>query len=290
MSERMAVPRDYYRRLNAFQPTLDVEMLVPEMISRELLILTATLKKKISLGSMLTLFKKPYLLFRLPRFFWQLRNYRVLEQNQNGKLSSLRLYPCLSDVQPSQPVRNFYFYQDCWAAKQVFQEVPPFVVDVGSTVLLVGILSQFKACISVDIRPVEARLDGLESRTGSVLALPFDDDEVPCLTTMCVLEHIGLGRYGDTLDPDGTVKAVKEIKRVIKPGGIVVFSVPVGQELTEFNANRRFTYKQAKAFFEGWDLVDTCILSPFPQSIASEEELIEMRDPIACFCLRKPVQ
>ena len=63
---------------------------------------------------------------------------------------------------------------------------------------------------------MEARLEGLSAKSGSVLQLPFKADEVPCLTTMCVLEHIGLGRYGDPLDPLGTKKAVEEIKRVIK--------------------------------------------------------------------------
>src|ERR1035437_931822 len=123
-------------------------------------------------------------------------------------------------------------------------------VDVGSTVLLVGILSQFTRWHSVDIRPMQCELEGLECKDGSVLNLPYKDDEVPCLTTMCVLEHIGLGRYGDPINPTGTNDAASEIRRVVAPGGVVVYSVPVGlEEVLEFNANRRFTIQQALDLF-----------------------------------------
>jgi Caenorhabditis protein of unknown function, DUF268 len=225
---------------------------------------------------------------RVPRFVRDLKSYRSLEFTASGKLAPLRLYPCLSDHQAHQSVHGFYFYQDCWAARQVFIEKPEWGVDVGSTVLLVGILSQFAPWYSIDIRPLQCELDGLKSKAGSVLDLPFNDDEVPCLTTMCVLEHIGLGRYGDPLNPTGTYDAVQEIRRVIRPQGIVVFSVPVGvREILEFNANRRFSVAQALDFFNGWDLVDSCILTPSPKPLNSHR-VGELKDPIACFCFRKP--
>lgn len=243
----------------------------------------------VSLGALYGLVKHPRTFASLPRYAVELRRYRQLELAQVGHHSKLRLYPCLDDAHPSQAVNDFYFYQDCWAARQVFQERPPFLVDVGSTVLLVGILSQFAPCISVDIRPIEANLAGLSSKSGSVLQLPFADCEVPCLTTMCVLEHIGLGRYGDPLDPLGTEKAVAEIKRIIKPGGIVVYSVPVGPNMTEFNANRRYHLKEASELFFDWTIVDGCVLAPSPLPMVTQDQLANFKDPTACFCVRKPV-
>lgn len=227
-------------------------------------------------------------MMRVPRFVQQLREYRRMESELGLNASSIRLYPCLDDERESQPAHNYYFYQDCWAARQVFREEPSYIADVGSTVLLVGILSQYTKCFSVDIRPVDASLEGLNVLSGSVLSLPFKDNEVPCLTTMCVLEHIGLGRYGDPLSPTGTQDAVREIARVIKPNGIVVYSVPVGPDMLEFNANRRFQYQQAASLFNGWDMVDSCVLSPSPVPYISDEMFTEISDPIACFCMRKP--
>jgi hypothetical protein len=49
---------------------------------------------------------------------------------------------------------------------------------------------------------------------------------------------VGLGRYGDPLDPGGTVKALKELGRVVAPGGSLYLSLPTGLEKTYFNAHR----------------------------------------------------
>ncbi len=248
------------------------------------------MRRYVSLGSIRQLILKPYLLAKIPAYLGQLRAYRKLELSSNGKNEVLRLYPCLTDDVHSQSAHSAYFYQDCWAARQVFREKPAYVVDIGSTVLLSGIVSQFTKCVSVDIRPVCAELEGLSPVQASVLQLPFGDDAVPCVTTMCVLEHVGLGRYGDQINPKGTEQAVVEISRVLAPGGTVTYSVPVGREVNEFNAHRRFAYQQAANFFKGWELVDSCVLTPSPVPHISEDAIRGGNDLVACFCYRKPEQ
>jgi len=245
------------------------------------------LSLRISLGALKRLLLRPSQIIRLPSYYHDLKTYRNAELSTNGRLRPLRFYPCLNDKRASQDTNDNYFYQDCWASRQVFRENPDWGVDVGSTVLLVGILSQFKPWTSVDIRPIKSELAGLECKAGSVLELPFNDGTVPCLTTMCVLEHIGLGRYGDPLNPNGTEQAAKEIARVLRPGGIVVFSVPVGREVLEFNAHRRFTYEQALNLFKGFTLVDSCVLTPVPRRFESEQALAASVDPVVCVCCRK---
>src|ERR1017187_9080111 len=109
-----------------------------------------SIRQSISLGSIKQLATNPKLLIQVPRFLRELNEYRRSEQKLTGKRVSLRFYPCLNDRQSEQSAHGYYFYQDCWAARQVFREKPDWGVDVGSTVLLVGILSQFVKWISVD--------------------------------------------------------------------------------------------------------------------------------------------
>ena len=86
----------------------------------------------------------------------------------------------------------------------------------------------------MDIRPAELSLPGLTPREGSVLCLPYADNSLESLSCLHVVEHIGLGRYGDPIDPLGTMKALKELSRVVAKGGDLYFSLPGGEENRHF--------------------------------------------------------
>ena len=90
----------------------------------------------------------------------------------------------------------------------------------------------------MDIRPLEVDIEGLTPIAGSVLDLPFADGSLESVSCLHVAEHIGLGRYGDPLDPLGTRKAAAELQRVLAPGGQLLFSLPVGRPRVDFNAHR----------------------------------------------------
>jgi hypothetical protein len=76
-----------------------------------------------------------------------------------------------------------------------------------------------------------------------------------------VIEHIGLGRYGEPLDPAGSRKAAAQLVRVLAPGGRLYLSLPVGRERTCFNAHRVFDPRTVVEMFaplalEAFALVD----------------------------------
>jgi hypothetical protein len=77
---------------------------------------------------------------------------------------------------------------------------------------------------------------------------------------MHTVEHIGLGRYGDPIDPDGDLKAAKELERAVASGGSLLFVVPVGKPQIQFNAHRIYSYKM--------------VLDMFPQLTLKEFSLI----------------
>ena len=147
-------------------------------------------------------------------------------------------YPQLWDRVRASPYDSHYFFQDVWAAHRIAELKPAEHIDVGSRVDLVGFLTALTAVVFVDIRPLEVDVPGLTSIAGSVLELPFADRSIASLSCLHVAEHIGLGRYGDPLDPDGTLKAVVELQRVLAPDGQLLFSLPVGEPRVEFNAHR----------------------------------------------------
>lgn len=162
-----------------------------------------------------------------------------------------RLYPCIGDDTGETPIEPIYFYQDAWVFEQIVHRMPSVHIDVGSHHKFVALLSKVVPCTMVDIRPLSLPLESVHFRKGSILDLPFEDNSVSSLSSLCVVEHIGLGRYGDTLDPQGTEKAIAELKRVLAPGGDFYISVPIDDEnCTYFNAHRSF---REEYLFEQFD-------------------------------------
>lgn len=219
-------------------------------------------------------------------FTFDLVSYRARSKE---KIPYLRLQPCLFDKTGESSVDYFYFYQDTWAAGKIFAHKPRRHVDVGSTVLLVGILSEFTSVVSVDVRPLVVDMKNLESIHGSVTAMPFEDGSVESLSSICVLEHIGLGRYGDELDPEGTDKAIRDMKRVLAPGGNLYVSTQLGPENEVcFNAHRVFTLESFLDKFKGLKLIDSLFIQ-YEKKVSREDyaTLDFSRDIVGCFHFRK---
>jgi SAM-dependent methyltransferase len=191
------------------------------------------------------------------RAFW--KSYRDYNQvASTGMAANLpHLYPCIADATAETEIEPTYFYQDAWAFEKIVQLHPPFHVDVGSHHKFVALLSKVLPVTIVDIRPLSLPLNTLKFQKGSIVDLPFKDGELPSVSSLCVVEHIGLGRYGDPLDPLGSEKAIAELKRVVVSGGRLFISVPVGEEnIVSFNAGRIFSREYLYQIFKPFDLVE----------------------------------
>ena len=165
-------------------------------------------------------------------------------------------FPRLGDRIAVSPFDRHYFFQDVWAARQVAALGPDRHVDIGSRVDYVGFLTTICDVLFIDIRPLAASLDRLESIAGSILELPLPDQSVGSLSCLHVAEHIGLGRYGDALDPSGTRRAALELQRVLAPGGQLLFSLPVGRPRVCFNAHRIHDPRAIIEMFEDLSLIE----------------------------------
>jgi len=189
--------------------------------------------------------------------FWYISNYWAIKEIKNTNFMNFKLAPMLADKTSFTPIEPVYFFQDTWAAKKIFELKPKHHYDVGSSVKTIGILSQFTSITMIDIRPLPLTLHGLSFIEGTILDLPFVDNSIDSISSLCVVEHIGLGRYGDPVDSFGSEKAILELKRVVKIGGVIIFSVPVDLVNTVyFNAHRAFTRNYVLSLFDGFDLLE----------------------------------
>lgn len=59
-----------------------------------------------------------------------------------------------------------------------------------------------------------------------------------CIVSFSSIEHSGLGRYGDPLDPNGDLKTMENIYNNIKDNGILIWGGPIGQDALVWNVHR----------------------------------------------------
>jgi SAM-dependent methyltransferase len=173
-------------------------------------------------------------------------------------------YVCMNDRTPSTGFDRHYVYHPAWAARVLAHTKPAFHVDLSSSLNFCSMLSAFVPVKFYDYRPAELDLSNLTSEAADLLALPFADKSINSLSCMHVVEHVGLGRYGDPLDPDGDLKAIAELKRVLAPDGSLLFVVPVGQPKIMFNGHRIYSYDQIINYFAGLELKEFALIPDNP--------------------------
>lgn len=182
--------------------------------------------------------------FNFPRFVAGLLAYRRAWKGGPFALRLRNCYPILTDISgEAGTARGHYFHQDLWAARKIYAARPTFHVDVGSRIDgFVGHLLAFMPVTVVDIRPLSSTVAGMTFlQDDSTLLARFADNSIDSLSSLHAVEHFGLGRYGDPIDPDACFKAMRALARILKSGGRLYFSVPIGRERLEFNAWRIFS-------------------------------------------------
>lgn len=135
-----------------------------------------------------------------------------------------------------------YLYHTAWAARVLRERGVERHIDISSSLYFAALVSGFIEVDFYDFRPPDLHLDRLAVKRGDLMNLPLQNESVKSISCMHVIEHIGLGRYGDELDPEGDRRALNEIARVLVPGGIFLLVVPVGRPRICFNAHRVYSF------------------------------------------------
>jgi SAM-dependent methyltransferase len=193
--------------------------------------------------------------------FWYWSDWRRYARMPGAERIALSdSYPQLHDRVGVTPIDAHYFYANGWAMRRVLAAPPSRHVDVGSQTMFANLLGAAVPVVFVDYRPIACAIEGVQPVGGSLLALPFRDSGLECVSCLHVAEHVGLGRYGDPLDPGGTSRAAVELARVVRPGGSLFFALPVGRPRVCFNAHRVHDPQVIRKYFSSLDLVEFSVV------------------------------
>ena len=183
---------------------------------------------------------------------WQ--RYKMLPGAEHLNLRDA--YPQLHDCTATTAIDFHYYYTNGWAIRRVVATSPSSHTDISSQVIFSNLLASVIPVEFLDYRPIKANLSGLRCTAGNILELPYNDQSLASVSCLHVIEHIGLGRYGDPLDPAGSMKAANELVRVLAANGNLFLAVPVGRSRVCFNAHRVHSAHEIVKMFTGLELIE----------------------------------
>jgi len=219
--------------------------------------------------------------------------YQSLDSEKRFPTPLGSIQPTLFENTPYTRFDTHYIYHTAWAARKVKQIDAPFHVDISSSLYFSSIVSAFKDVHFYDYRPAKLNLSNLTSAHNDLTKLSFENGSITSLSCMHTVEHVGLGRYGDPIDPEGDMKAAKELERVVAKDGHLIFVVPIGKPLIQFNAHRIYSYDMVVKMFPNLTLKEFSLIPDSALQVgmmynATKEESDAQNYGCGCFLFYKP--
>ena len=202
------------------------------------------------------------------RFLKKVKNKFYLDDlkeliRQKGSDTSFpfgKKFPILNErFESSGILSGHYFHQDLLVARKIFENNPGNHLDIGSrTDGFVAHIAVFRKIEVMDIRELDSKVKNIEFTKADLMKLPDNMlNKYDSISTLHVIEHFGLGRYGDPIDYFGHIKAIDNITKMLKTGGKLYFSTPIGPQRIEFNAHRVFSIQYLLNMFKESYTVDS---------------------------------
>ena len=213
----------------------------------------------------------------IPDFISNVYKYQKLNTTNKFSLKFSNLFfVTYEKYMPAGIMQGHYFFQDIWAAEKVYSKKPEIHVDIASRIDgFVAHILPFCKVEYVDIRKITSTLPNLIFKEGSILQLPYADNSVKSLSCLHVIEHIGLGRYGDPIDPQGHIKAAQEMMRILEPGGSLFLGTPIGRERVCFDAHRVFYVESIISMFNELKIIEFSMINDKAMQINYNANYIE---------------
>ena len=169
--------------------------------------------------------------------------YEKKNTRKQFKINRDNLWPVIRDKYTYAGVMDNYFWQDLWASRLVIKSGVKSHFDIGSRLdgFIAHLLVSGIDVTMIDVREFPAEVEHLYTIVDDATSLhQIPDESIASMSALCSLEHFGLGRYGDPVNPDSCFQCFDNIQRKLKKDGRLYISVPVGRERVEFNAHRIF--------------------------------------------------
>lgn len=145
-----------------------------------------------------------------------------------------------------------------WTLAHVRRE-PGRVLDFGSGngMMALGAAFAGNEVAAVDLEPEQYLFQpqGIEYVQGDFNRLDFEAQSFDQILNCSSTEHVGLaGRYGSADDPDGDLRAMEKMAGLLKPGGDMVLTIPIGVDAVHKPLHRIYGEQRLPRLLEHWEI------------------------------------
>jgi tetratricopeptide (TPR) repeat protein len=188
-------------------------------------------------------------------------SYNLNGLPQGARFKATEIVAGFEPVQHSQAKRTFLRTKDPAQHYELKIEAPIefYKFEPTGTVAIVGEADRYFECLLVAMckRLTLVRYGKVSSGAAlfdqiSIADWMSDPQEYDVIICRRSLEHWGLGRYGEPLDPDGDVRLIKKFREKLQPGGSLFLEIPVGRDRLIFNSTRIFGKHRLPLLLDGW--------------------------------------
>lgn len=183
--------------------------------------------------------------------------------------------------------KGHYFHQDLLVASFIHRKNPVRHIDIGSRIDgFVAHVATYRPIEVIDVRDLEdtGHKNIVFTKADLMSDQKSQHETTDSLSCLHAIEHFGLGRYGDPIDPQGHIKGFNNILKMLKPSGTLYISFPIGiKNEVHFNAHRIFHPKDIFSWasdkdalrLERFDFVDDA--GNLHQNIDLKKEKIDVK-------------
>jgi SAM-dependent methyltransferase len=106
----------------------------------------------------------------------------------------------------------------------------------------------------IDLTPVKWFYvhPGLRFIQTDIFNLDLPSSSLDLIINCSTVEHVGLARYGDAANPDGDIEAMARLRQALKPKGVMLLTIPVGQDATIVPLHRIYGQSRLPRLLDGF--------------------------------------
>lgn len=148
---------------------------------------------------------------------------------------------------------------DCW----LYEALEKYPI-AGKEVGIIGSQLPFYECVVLAFggQPITVEYQKIvseEPRITTVTVEEFNANprKFDVILSISSIEHDGLGRYGDPINPNGDLEFMAKAKTLLKEDGHMILAVPVGRDSLVWNAHRIYGQLSFPLLINEWNLIDS---------------------------------